>query len=122
MPTEVDHGERGGVARADTVNTRIDITIVNGGPKRTLGYAVLNNPARVRETVVLKTTDASGPWHYRDSFTVPKRLQVVAGVPIQVKDFKIELGGKPYARNYVTSTSCPAGGWKYQSRRTSSTT
>jgi len=23
-------------------------------------------------------------------------------------------GGKPYAKNYINSTSCPRGGWKYQ--------
>ena len=56
----------------------------------------------------------SGRWGHRESFRVPENLQVVAGVPIQVTAAKLHIGGKPYARDYIVSTSCPRGGWKYR--------
>ncbi len=101
-------------ARADTVNTAIDAVLFNAGSKRMLAYATLDNPARVQETVVVKTVDMTGKWRYRDTFRVPKKLQVVAGVPIQATGIKFEFGGKPYAKGYVSTTSCPRGGWKYK--------
>ncbi|HEY6779459.1 MAG TPA: hypothetical protein VI111_00810 [Thermoleophilaceae bacterium] len=113
-PKESIMGNAIATARADTVNTHIDIVFVNAGSKRLFAYATLENPARVQETVVVKTTNMTGQWHYKDSFRVPKSLQVVAGVPIQVTGIKLKLGGKPYAKGYITSTSCPKGGWKYR--------
>jgi hypothetical protein len=101
-------------ARADTVNTRIDVVMVNGGSKTLYAHASLTNPARVQETVVVKTTAPGGRWRYRDSFTIPKSLQVVAGVPIQVTGMTFSLGGRSWAREYITSTSCPSGGWRYK--------
>ena len=110
-------GDAVATARADTVKTKIDVVFVNAGSKRLLyAYATLTNPARVQETIVIKTTDLTGKWRYKDSFRVPKSLQVVAGVPIQVTGMKLSLGGKPYARNFITTTSCPKGGWKYQAK------
>ena len=101
-------------AKADTVNTAIDIVLVNGGSKRVLAYATLENPARVQETVVVKDSDPPGSWGHRESFRVPKSLQVVAGIPIQVTGLKLKVGGKSYAKGYITTTSCPKGGWKYK--------
>jgi hypothetical protein len=103
-------------AQADTVSTRVDVAFINGGATQLLGYATLSNPARVRETVVGKITRLSGEWGYRGTIRVPKTLQVVAGVPIRVTGFKFKLGGKPYAKELITTTSCPKGGWRYQAR------
>ena len=113
-PKESIVGNGIATARADTVNTRIDVVMVNGGAKTLYAHASLTNPARVQETVVIKTTAPGGKWRYRDSFTIPKSLQVVAGVPIQVTGMTFSLGGKPWARRYITSSSCPSGGWRYK--------
>jgi hypothetical protein len=113
-PRESIMGSATATAKADTVDTQLDIVLVNAGSKRLFAYTTLTNPARVRETIVIKTTNMTGKWRYRDSFRVPKSLQVVAGIPIQVTGFKLKLGGKPYARSYITTTSCPNGAWNYQ--------
>lgn len=113
-PPESIMGRGVATAKADTVNTAIHIVLVNGGSKHVLAYATLENPARVRETVVVKDSDPPGPWAHRESFRVPKTLQVVAGIPIQVTGLKLRVGGKSYAKGYITSTSCPKGGWKYK--------
>ena len=101
---------------ADNVAARVDLLIFNGGDDRKYVYATLNNPARVRETVIVESSklEGSGPWGHRETIRVPKSLQIVAGIPLRVTKFKMEIGGKPYAKDYVASTSCPEGGWKYQ--------
>lgn len=107
-------GDATATARADTVLTTADVVLVNGGWKRTFAYTTLYNPAFVEETIVVHRTKASGRWAHRESFQVPENLQIVAGVPIQVTAAKMRVGGKPYARDYIVSTSCPKGGWKYR--------
>ena len=100
---------------ADTVSTHVDLTFVNGGPGTTYIYAKLNNPARVRETLVLKTTPlSSGPWGQRETVSIPRTLQVVGGVPLQLTAIRMSVGGKSYAKDFIASTSCPRGGWRYQ--------
>jgi hypothetical protein len=101
--------------RADTTPARVKMVIVNGGRNRTYAYATLNNPARVRETIEVKSRNlTSGKWGHRESVRVPETLQVVAGVPLRLNTIRMAIGGKPYAREYVHTTSCPRGGWKYQ--------
>jgi hypothetical protein len=100
---------------ADTVATHVDLTFINGGPGKTYIYATLNNPARIRETLTLKTTSlGSGPWAQRETVSIPRSLQIVGGVPLQLTRIKFAVGGKPYAREFIANTSCPRGGWKYQ--------
>jgi hypothetical protein len=100
---------------ADTVPARLEMTIVNGGANRTYAYATLNNPARVEETLVLESANIKrGRWGHRESVRVPETLQVVAGIPVRLTSIRFKIGGKPYAREYIASTSCPSGGWKYQ--------
>jgi hypothetical protein len=101
-------------ARADTVVTHPDIVFVNGGWTRTFAYTTLYHPALVQKTIVVKRTKMSGRWAHRESLRVPKSLQIVAGVPIQVTALQMRIGGKPYARDYITSISCPKGGWRYR--------
>lgn len=100
---------------ADTVPARLKMVIVNGGANRTYAYATLDNPARVKETLVLESTNLRrGKWGHRESVRVPETLQVVAGVPVRLTSIRFVIGGKPYAREYIGSTSCPRGGWRYQ--------
>jgi hypothetical protein len=101
---------------ADTVAARVDLLIFNGGAHRKYIYATLNNPARVREvlTVESEQLQGSGPWAHRETVRVPRSLQIVAGIPLRVTKFRMQIGGKSYAKDYVASTSCPQGGWKYQ--------
>jgi hypothetical protein len=101
--------------RADTVAARVDIVFVNGGLRTNYAYATLNNPARVRETLVLHSTRLSGgPWGHRETVSIPRSLQIVGGVPLQLDRIRFTIGGRSYAKGYVASTSCPGGGWKYQ--------
>ncbi|NLT07689.1 MAG: hypothetical protein GXY03_15475 [Solirubrobacterales bacterium] len=102
-------------ARADTIFTHPDMVFVNAGWKRTLAYTTLYRPALVRETIIVKRTKVPGRrWSHRESLRVPRTLQVVAGVPIQLVSARLEIGGKRYARDYIASTSCPRGGWRYR--------
>jgi hypothetical protein len=107
-------GKATGVARADTVNTKPDVVFVNGGAKKMFFYTTLYHPTLVQEPIEAKITKMTGKWRYRTRLTVPENLQVVAGVPIQLISFKFKVGGKPYAKEYFATTSCPKGGWKYQ--------
>jgi hypothetical protein len=101
---------------ADTVATHVDLTFVNGGPGITYIYAKLNNPARVRETLVLKSQSlrGGGAWGQRETVSIPRSLQIVGGVPLQLTRIKLTVGGKSYAKEFIANTSCPRGGWKYQ--------
>ena len=61
-------------------------------------------------------TKMSGKWAYKLTFTVPTTLQIVAGMPITLDDLKVTAGGKPYAKDWLATTSCPASKkWAYQS-------
>jgi hypothetical protein len=103
-----------GTAKADTVTTHPKILFLNGGTTRLFAYTTLYFPALVQETIVVTTTKLTGRWQYRVRATVPENLRVVAGVPIQLTGVRFKLGGKRYAPRYITSTSCPKGGWKYR--------
>jgi hypothetical protein len=107
-------GSARATARADTIITHPDVVIINAGWDRTFAYTTLYRPALVQQTIVVKRTKMGGLWAHRETFRVPTSLQVVAGVPIQVAAAKLHIGGKPYARDYITSTSCPKGGWRYR--------
>jgi hypothetical protein len=108
-------GSATATGKADTVAARLDVVLINGGGNRKYAYATLNNPARVRETIPIESSRPhDGTWDHREAFSVPRSLQIVAGVPLQLTALKMEIAGKPYAKDYITSTSCPSGGWKYQ--------
>jgi hypothetical protein len=113
-PRESIMGSAGGTGRADTVLANMKVILFNAGAERLLAYTTVDHPARVRRTVVLSTTDLVGPWRRQSSFMVPKDLQVVAGMPIQLNNLNFSLGGRSWARDYITTTSCPDGGWRYQ--------
>ncbi len=99
---------------ADTVPARVNVTFVNGPGGLKFAYAALDNPARVRETIVIESSTPTGTWGHRESLTIPRSLQIVAGIPLKLTAVKLRIGGKSYAKKYITSTSCPGGGWKYE--------
>jgi hypothetical protein len=114
-PRESIMGTATATGRADTVAARLDVVFVNGGEGIAYAYATLNRPARVRETLVIHTTRfRSGPWGHLESVKIPKTLQIVAGIPLALDRISLDIGGKSYAKNYIASTACPSGGWKYQ--------
>ncbi|MES1193829.1 MAG: hypothetical protein ABUM26_05845 [Solirubrobacterales bacterium] len=91
-------------ASADGVKTYPKITIVNGGATKFYFYGVLNYPARLREAVPVTVTRlTSGPWKYRWHFEIPRRLQIVAGIPLRAEAFHGLFG----RGNWLVSTSCP---------------
>jgi hypothetical protein len=101
-------------ARADSIVTHPDVVFVNAGWKKTFAYTTLYRPALVQETIVVNRTRKSGQWSHQESLRVPKVFWVVAGVPIQITAANLHVGGKPWARDFIVSTSCPKGGWKYR--------
>jgi hypothetical protein len=110
-------GSATGSAFADDVITRPTVTFVNGGAKNICFYTVLTNPARVRTCVPGKVSKLSGDpkWGYRVKITVPEVLQVVAGVPIALRDLKWSAGGKPWAKDWIATTNCPKGNkWPFE--------
>jgi hypothetical protein len=111
-------GHGGGNAAADTVTTHPHITVVNGGAHRVYFYTVLDNPARVQAPVVGVITKAGGPWSYHLHTTIPKSLQVVAGIPIRVSLLHIRAG----RGDWIATTSCPRDHrWRYHSVATFTT-
>ncbi|HMJ37632.1 MAG TPA: hypothetical protein VK501_27245 [Baekduia sp.] len=107
-PKDSIMGKGTGDAFADTVITHPDITVVNGGGNKVLFWTILTNPARVQKTVVGNITKQTGKYAYKLTFTVPKALQIVAGVPISVRDLSVTAGGKAKAKDWLATTSCPA--------------
>jgi hypothetical protein len=99
-------------ATADTVPTTAQITIVNGGANLVFFYTVLTNPARVQAPVPGIITKVGGQWSYKLHATIPKALQVVAGIPIRVSKLHITAG----RGDWIATTSCPSDHrWRYHS-------
>jgi hypothetical protein len=99
-------------AWADTVVTKPDIDVYNGGPKLALAYVTLYHPALVQEAIPVHIQKLKHPkWGYKASLTVPRNLQVVAGVPIAAKSIKGTIGrGK-----WIATTGCPKSRrWPYR--------
>jgi hypothetical protein len=93
-----------------------NVTFINT-PGGMVAWIVLKNPARVAAAAVgTVVDDAPGPWPHRASFTIPRSLQVVAGIPITPRELSFAIGGKSYAPKYMTSTTCPKGGWAWKVR------
>lgn len=116
-PKESIMGTATGAAYADTVITRPKVTFINGGANLMCAYTVLQNPARVQTCVPVKIQKLNGDpkWGYRVQAAIPEELQVVAGVPIALRDLSFKVGAKPYAKDYITTTSCPKSKkWGFQ--------
>lgn len=113
-PRDSIMGTAHGTGRADTILANMKVILFNAGAARLLAYTTVDHPARVRRTVEVSTQSLIGAWRRQSSFLVPKNLQVVAGIPIQLNNLHFSLGGRSWAKDYITTTSCPAGGWRYQ--------
>jgi hypothetical protein len=107
-------GSAYGTGRADTVLAKVKVVLFNAGAARLLAYTTVDHPARVRRTIVLSTQNLIGGWRRQSTFLVPENLQVVAGMPVQLNNLHFSLGGRSWAEDYITTTSCPVGGWRYQ--------
>lgn len=107
-------GSAYGTGRADTILANMKVILFNAGAARLLAYTTVDHPARVRRTIVLSTQNLIGAWRRQSSFLVPENLQVVAGIPIQLNNLHFSLGGRRWAKDYITTTACPVGGWRYQ--------
>jgi hypothetical protein len=110
-------GSARGTAFADLEITRPRVTIINGGARNICFYTVLTNPARVETCVPGKVTKLSGnqKWGYRLQIRVPEVLQVVAGVPIALREINFEAGGRNWAKDWIATTSCPKSRkWGFQ--------
>jgi hypothetical protein len=101
-----------GTATADTVLTYPRITVVNGGARRVFFYTVLTNPARVQAPIVGQITRPGGRWSYKLHARIPHVLQVVAGIPIVLRELHITAGST--RKDWLATTSCPADHqWRY---------
>ena len=113
-PAKSIMGTGTGTAYADQVLTSPKITVVNGGGNKVFLFTVLTNPARVAKPVPGTITKMSGKWAYKLHLVVPPSLQVVAGVPIALRDISITAGGKSYAKDWLATTSCSGGKYPFQ--------
>lgn len=103
-------GSGTGKATADTVFTYPKITVVNGGARKVFFYTVLTNPARVQSPVAGTVTRLSGKWSYKLHAPIPRELQIVAGIPIVLRELHIVAG----RGDWLATTSCPADHrWRY---------
>jgi hypothetical protein len=98
-------------ALADTVATYPKITVVNGGAKKLYLFTVLTNPARVAKPIPVDVIKLpTGKWGYKLHATIPRTLQIVAGIPLRLQTFHMIAG----RGDWVTTTSCPSSHkWSY---------
>jgi hypothetical protein len=98
-------GHATATARADTVFTHPKITVINGGATRVYFYTVLQVPARVAEPVVGNIVAMPGDpkWSYHLRVSIPKNLQIVAGIPLRLD----EVHGTAGRGDWLATTSCP---------------
>jgi hypothetical protein len=98
-------------ALADTVATYPNITVVNGGANQLYLFTVLVNPARVAKAIPVSVTKlSSGRWGYKLHASIPRSLQIVAGIPLRLQSFHIVSG----RGDWIATTSCPSGNrWSY---------
>jgi hypothetical protein len=108
-------GHGTGKADADGVASIPDITVVNGGSKAVHFYTVLEHPARVQKAVTATIAKlSSGPWGYKVHASIPRSLQIVAGIPLRVESLHVNAGFKSYAKDWIATTMCPSNRkWKY---------
>jgi hypothetical protein len=103
-PTGSILGHGTGLAMADKTPTHPQITIVGGGARRVWFYTVMTNPARVQEPVPGTVTRLHGRWAYQLSVSIPRNLQIIAGIPIVLHTLDISAG----RGSWLATTGCPA--------------
>jgi hypothetical protein len=106
-------GKATGVAWADTIRTKPRIRIVNGGPRKVWLYTTLYRPALVQTPVPMYVKRTRGKWAYKTRIVVPKVLQIVAGIPVALSNFKANAG----RGDWLATTSCPKSRrWRFKVR------
>jgi len=104
-PKDSIMGSGTGTAFADTTVTRPSITVVNGGANTVYFYTILNNPARVQEPIIGHLQRLHGRYAYKLTSAIPKNLQIVAGVPINLTSLTITVG----RGDWIALSGAPAG-------------
>jgi len=98
--------------RADTAPARGEVVVVNGGPNRVWLYTVFSNPIRTEGVVRGQLATVAGD-RLRLELVFPERLQTIGGVPIALRQLRLEAG----SGRWLTTTACPpAGRWRYSGR------
>ncbi|MFL5844482.1 MAG: hypothetical protein ACJ762_07295 [Solirubrobacteraceae bacterium] len=95
-------------ALADIAKSPGRITVVNGGADRLYFWTELDRPARV-EAAVVGTITAHEGGGYGLSLKIPDKLQVVAGVPIAIRQLHVQAGHE----NWMATTGCPDDSWTF---------
>jgi hypothetical protein len=104
-------------AYADELEPTPTFQFFNAPAGQMLAYMTLQRPARVRASVPITVVDgARDPWPLRYAWTFPQTMQVVAGIPITLNELRFAFGYTKAAANYISTTSCPAGGWAWRVR------
>lgn len=116
-PPESRLGAGSGPNADDGLNPIPKLHFFSAPGGKMIAYATLLRPARVRAVLDDRPVlDAPGPWPFRDAWAFPRTLQVVAGIPITIDDLRLAFGYTKGAKNYISSTSCPRGGWAWRVR------
>jgi hypothetical protein len=94
------------IGKADTAQTKAEITIVNGGRDSVLFSTIIRNPAYVKTVVPgrIATSDDG----LTIAFTFPPELQNVGGVPVGLQQLTIALN-----RGGAVSTAQCDSDWHY---------
>lgn len=89
-----------------------DYVFVNTGPEWILAFTTIYNPAIVQEKVALEIHKLRGrKWSYKLDFRLSRVLMVIAGVPVKLRSFDLELDGIERAPGYLTlDRRCPKRG------------
>jgi hypothetical protein len=93
------------------------VTFINGPGGTPTLWLVIQNPARVQAAAAGTVVhDASARWPHHVRWTIPRGLQIVAGIPITPFGLSFALGGRSWAKDYIATTGCPDGGWAWKLR------
>jgi hypothetical protein len=101
---------------ADTERQRLTVRLFNGrGGRSIVFYFHGTNPARVDVAFAAPLRRLrGGMWNYVLNVPVPETLQVVAGIPIYVREFVSTVGATRRVngrrRGFIEAWSCPPGG------------
>jgi hypothetical protein len=79
-------------ADADLTPTRPRITVVNGGPRRVWFYVTMTNPASIAVAVPGRIRRIGGRWSYELTVDIPVTLQIVAGIPVYLREMTVTAG------------------------------
>jgi hypothetical protein len=79
-------------ADADLTPTRPRITVVNGGPGRVWFYVTMTNPASIAVAVPGRIRPVGGRWSYELTVDIPGSLQVVAAIPVYLREMTVTAG------------------------------